>query len=86
MTSKRVEELDLLSKHQLAEVDLDNVLDITCLREYALFSLRAINSSMLNERLDITLFEYNPVANRTPIARILHPFFSLGKLVRVKMM
>ena len=91
MTSKRVEEFNLLSNLQLSVVDLDNLFDKSCFREYALSSLRAINSSMLNERLDITLFEYNPFINksrtaRTPIARILHPFFSLGKLVVVKIM
>ena len=81
MTSNKVEEFDLLNRAQLAMVDRGNVLDISCLREYALLSLRAINSSMLSERLDITLYENNPLVNRTPIARILHPFFSLGKLV-----
>ena len=81
MTSNKVEEFDLLNKDQLAMVDRDNVLDISCVREYALLSLRAINSSMLSERLDITLYEKKPLVNRTPIARILHPFFSLGKLV-----
>ena len=83
MTSKRMEDFGLLNSGQLAMASRERDFDTSCLRENVLFSLRAINSS--NERLDITLFEYNYLPNRTPIARILHPFFSLGKLVVFKM-
>ena len=87
MTSKNVEDFGLLNNVQLAmSITRERNFDTSCFRENVLFSLRAINSS--NERLDITLFEYNTLLKqeRTPIARILHPFFSLGKLVVVKIM
>ena len=82
MTAKRMEELDLLDNATLAVIELDQQFDTTCLRENLLFSLKTINSSMLDERLDITLFEYNrllvPPKQSVQVARLTQPFFSLG--------
>ena len=78
MTAKRMEELDLLDNATLAVIELDQQFDTTCLREHLLFSLKTINSSML----DITLFEYNrllvPPKQSVQVARLKQPFFSLG--------
>ena len=84
MTSKYLmEDFELLNNADLVLAMGDpnnNVLDSSCLREHVLSPLKMINSLM--ERLDITLFESNSLVNdRTPIARISHPFFSLGKIV-----
>ena len=79
MTAKRMEELDLLDNATLAVIELDQQFDTTCLREHLLFSLKTINSSMLDENLDITLFEYNRlVPQKKPVARLKQPFFKLG--------
>ena len=79
MTAKRMEELDLLDNATLAVIELDQQFDTTCLREHLLFSLKTINSSMLDERLDITLFEYNRlVPQKKLVAHLKQPFFSLG--------
>lgn len=77
MTNKRIEESDLLNNEQLKATDLDQKFDTSCLRENLLFKLRAINSSMLDESLDITLFEYN-TQQRFEVARSIQPFFSIG--------
>ena len=75
MTAKRMEELDLLDNATLAVIELDQQFDTTCLREHLLFSLKTINSSML----DITLFEYNRlVPQKKLVAHLTQPFFSLG--------
>ena len=77
MTAKRMEELDLLDNATLAVIELDQQFDTTCLREHLLFSLKTINSSML----DITLFEYNrlvPQKQSVQVAHLTQPFFSLG--------
>ena len=74
-----MEELVLLSNDQLAVTDTDQLLDTSCHRDHLLFQIRAINSSMLDETLDITLFGYNLVTpNGQHIARLTEPFFSLG--------
>ena len=79
MTAKRMEELDLLDNATLAVIELDQQFDTTCLREHLLFSLKTINSSMLDESLDITLFENNRlVPQKQPVARLRKPFFTLG--------
>ena len=81
MTAKRMEELDLLDNATLAVIELDQQFDTTCLREHLLFSLKTINSSMLDERLDITLYEYNRLLGSREsfeVARLIQPFFSLG--------
>ena len=79
MTAKRMEELDLLDNATLAVIELDQQFDTTCLREHLLFSLKTINSSML----DITLFEYNRLLVSSqqhpfPVAHLTQSFFSLG--------
>ena len=82
MTAKRMEELDLLDNATLAVIELDQQFDTTCLREHLLFSLKTINSSMLDESLDITLFEYNRLlGSQQPSQEVAHlnqSFFSLG--------
>ena len=81
MTNKRTEEFDLFNNLQLSAIDLDQKLDTSCLRENLLFNLRAINSSLLDESLDITLFEYNPLVSNQPrfeVTRSIQPFFSIG--------
>ena len=78
MTAKRMEELDLLDNATLAVIELDQQFDTTCLREHLLFSLKTINSSMLDESLDITLIEYNRLLGSQKVARLKQPFFSLG--------
>ena len=82
MTAKRMEELDLLDNATLAVIEMDQQFDTTCLREHLLFSLKTINSSMLDESLDIALFEYNrllvPPEKSVQVARLKQPFFSLG--------
>ena len=79
MTAKRMEELDLLDNATLAVIELDQQFDTTCLREHLLFSLKTINSSMLDESLDITLYEYNRLlGSKQPVANLTQPFFSLG--------
>ena len=81
MTNKRTEEFDLFNNLQLSAIDLDQKLDTSCLRENLLFNLRAINSSLLDESLDITLIEYNPLVSNQQhfeVARSIQPFFSIG--------
>ena len=79
MTAKRMEELDLLDNATLAVIELDQQFDTTCLREHLLFSLKTINSSMLDESLDITLFEYNRLlGSEQQVAHLNQTFFSLG--------
>ena len=77
-----------MNNAQLAVTDLDQELDTSCLREQLLFPLKAINSSMLDERLDIKLFgrldithfEYNPLDydQYREVAHLNKSFFSLG--------
>ena len=81
MTIKSSKDVDLLNNAQLAVADLDQELDTSCLREHLLFPLKGINSSMLDERLDITLFEYNPLISEQysiKVANLNKSFFSLG--------
>ena len=81
MTVIKSKDADLLNNAQLAVTDLDQELDTSCLQEQLLFPLKAINSSMLDERLDITLVEYNPLNYHQypyPVANLSKPFFSIG--------
>ena len=84
MTIRQTEEFELLNNDQLAVANLDQEFDTGCIREPLLFPLKAINSSMLDERLDrldITLFEYNPLDKdqiRSNVSHLNKPFFSLG--------
>ena len=81
MTISKTEEFELLNNDQLAVANLDQEFDTGCIREPLLFPLKAINSSMLDERLDITLFEYNPLNKTHPRSAVAHlktPFFKLG--------
>ena len=81
MTEKKLEEFELIRNDRLNFTDLTQLFDTGCIREPLIFGLKTINSSMLDESLDITLFGYNPTTNnkqRFAVAELKDPFFSLG--------
>ena len=81
VTRQKTIEYELLNSQQLALTDFDQLLDTSCIKEDLLFGLKSLNASMINERLYITLFEYNQLVNeRRAVGQILEPFSSIGKM------